>query len=68
MVMIEILFLACMKNLAVFPEFPHSNIADQKEGSPISIENLIVHVLAKGNCYNLNKRKFPAEVLQEKNS
>ncbi|MCX6274018.1 MAG: cyanophycinase [Bacteroidetes bacterium] len=46
----------------------HSNIADLKEGSPISIENLIVHVLAKGNCYNLNKRKFSAEVLQEKNS
>ncbi len=46
----------------------HSNIADLKEGSPISIENLIVHVLAKGNSYNLSKRKFSAEVLQEKNS
>jgi cyanophycinase len=46
----------------------HSNIADLKEGSPISIENLIVHVLAKGNCYNLKARKFSAEVLQEKNS
>jgi cyanophycinase len=40
----------------------HSNIADLKEGSPISIENLIVHVLAKGNCYDLRQRKFSAEV------
>jgi cyanophycinase len=46
----------------------HSNIADLKEGSPISIENIIVHVLAKGNCYDLKRRKFSAEVLQEKNS
>ena len=46
----------------------HSNIADIKEGCPISIENLIVHVLAKGNCYDLHKRKFSAEVLQERNS
>ena len=45
----------------------HCNIADLKEGSPISIENLIVHVLAKGNCYDLKKRKFSAEILQEKN-
>jgi cyanophycinase len=41
----------------------HSNIADLKEGSPLSIENLIVHVLAKGNCYDLWERKFSAEVL-----
>ena len=46
----------------------HSNIADLKEGCPISIENLVVHVLAKGNCYNLKRRKFSAEILQEKNS
>jgi len=39
----------------------HSNIADLKEGSPISIENLIVHVMTKGNCYNLSNRKFIAE-------
>lgn len=36
----------------------HSNLADLKEGSPISIENLVVHVLAKGNTYNLKERKF----------
>jgi cyanophycinase len=40
----------------------HSNIADLKEGSPLSIENLVVHVLAKGNCYDLKSRKFSAEV------
>ena len=39
----------------------HSNIADLKEGSPISIENLIVHVMAKGNHYDLKGRKFFAE-------
>lgn len=46
----------------------HSNIADLKEGSPISIENLIVHVLAKGNHYDLKKRKFFAAGVLEKNS
>jgi cyanophycinase len=36
----------------------HSNIADIEEGQPISIENLVVHVMAKGNFYYLNERKF----------
>jgi len=36
----------------------HSNIADIEEGQPISIENLIVHVMAKGNFYYLKERKF----------
>jgi cyanophycinase len=44
----------------------HSNIADLKEGSPISIENLIVHVLAKGNCYDLKSRSFSAETVAQK--
>jgi cyanophycinase len=44
----------------------HSNIADLKEGSPISIENLIVHVLAKGNCYDLKDRKFFAEAMAQR--
>ncbi|MFN8153109.1 MAG: cyanophycinase [Bacteroidia bacterium] len=39
----------------------HSNIADLAEGSPISIENLIVHVMTKGNAYELQKRKFMVE-------
>ncbi len=43
-------------------EIRHSNIADLKEGSPLSIENLIVHILAKGNCYDLKSRKFSAEI------
>ena len=45
----------------------HSNIADLQEGSPISIENLIVHVLTKGNCYNLKERKFYSEMETVKN-
>lgn len=39
----------------------HSNIADLSEGSPISIENLIVHVMTKGNGYLLKQRKFLIE-------
>jgi cyanophycinase len=40
----------------------HSNIADLHDGDPISIEHLIVHVMAKGNFYHLNERKFFAGV------
>jgi len=47
-------------------EIRHSNIADLREGSPLSIENLIVHVLAKGNCYDLKERKFFAETMATK--
>ncbi len=36
----------------------HSNIADIPEGNPMSIENLIVHLCAKGNGYMVNERKF----------
>lgn len=36
----------------------HSNIADLPDGAPISIENMIVHVMAKGNFYYLKERKF----------
>jgi cyanophycinase len=36
----------------------YCNIADIEEGQPISIENLVVHVMAKGNLYYLNERKF----------
>ena len=43
-------------------EMMHSNIADLPDGSPISIEHLIMHVMAKGNCYDLNSRKFSATV------
>ncbi len=40
----------------------HSNIADLSDGSPISIENLVVHVMTKGNAYDLKERKFRVEV------
>ncbi len=43
-------------------DIKHSNIADLREGTPISIENLIVHVMARGNCYDLQKRKFMVEI------
>ena len=43
----------------------HNNIADLQEGVPISIENLIVHVLTKGNCYDLKSRKFYSELIKE---
>jgi cyanophycinase len=42
----------------------HSNIADIEEGQPISIENLVVHVMAKGNFYYLNERKFYTDSTQ----
>lgn len=35
-----------------------SNIMDADEGAPISINNMTVHVLAKGDGYNLEKREF----------
>jgi cyanophycinase len=44
-------------------EMMHTNIADIREGNPISIENLIVHVMARGNHYDLGNRKFKAEML-----
>jgi cyanophycinase len=40
----------------------HSNIADIEEGQPLSIEHMVVHVMAKGNYYNLNERKFYHEM------
>lgn len=36
----------------------YSNIADLADGSPISIENLKVHFLAKGNQFILSERKY----------
>lgn len=46
-------------------EIGHTNIADLREGEPISIERMIVHVLARGNCYDLRSRGFVAgEMLQ----
>lgn len=36
----------------------HSNIADIEEGQPLSIEHMVVHVMASGNFYYLSERKF----------
>ncbi len=44
----------------------HTNISELKEGSPVSIENLVVHVLAKGNSYTLKDRTFLAQSLVNK--
>jgi cyanophycinase len=40
----------------------HSNFADIDDGQPISIENLVIHVMAKGNFYYLNERVFYHDV------
>ncbi|MBP7478226.1 MAG: cyanophycinase [Chitinophagales bacterium] len=40
----------------------HSNIAEIADGSPISVENIKVHILERGNQYNLQTKKFEAKV------
>jgi len=36
----------------------YNNIADIEFDQPISVENIIVHIMAKGNIYNVRTRKF----------
>ena len=36
----------------------HNNAAAAKKGTVLSIENVTMHVLAKGNVYNMRERKF----------
>ena len=36
----------------------YNNIADIDFGKPISVENIIVHIMSKGDEYNLETRKF----------
>ena len=43
-------------------EIRHTNITDIEDGIPVSIENLIVHILTKGNHFNLSERRFYAEL------
>ncbi len=43
----------------------HSNIADISEGSPISLENLQVHLMVKGNRYNIEDQVFKADFVSE---
>lgn len=44
----------------------YTNLTDIPEGSPISISNLIVHILSKGNGYNLETFEFLPESIGEK--
>ena len=43
----------------------HSNIADIPEGNPMSVENLIVHLCAKGNGYFVRERRFVERMANE---
>jgi len=43
----------------------HSNIADIPEGNPMSIENLKVHLCAKGNGYLVQERTFVEGIAKE---
>ncbi|MDF2437907.1 MAG: cyanophycinase [Bacteroidota bacterium] len=43
-------------------DIKHSNIADIEEGQPLSIEHMVVHIMAKGNYYYINERKFYNEM------
>jgi cyanophycinase len=36
----------------------HSNIADVEEGSPFSVENLVVHIMEHGSRFELDTHKF----------
>ena len=36
----------------------HNNIKEVKKGMPLSLENLMMHVLAKGNIYDIAERTF----------
>jgi len=36
----------------------HNNIKEVKKGMPLSIENIMMHVLAKGNVYDIAERTF----------
>jgi cyanophycinase len=44
----------------------HSNITEVNMGTPISVENIRVHILVHGNQYNVKKREFtPGETVTE---
>lgn len=43
----------------------HSNIADIPEGNPMSVENLRVHLCAKGNGFLVYERKFVEYMAKE---
>ena len=41
-------------------EVGHNNAAVAKNGVPLSVEHMVMHVLAKGNVYDISERKFYA--------
>ncbi len=43
----------------------HSNIADIPEGNPMSVENIIVHLCAKGNGFLVHEREFVERMAKE---
>ena len=43
----------------------HSNIADIPEGNPMSVENIRVHLCAKGNGFLVHERKFVEKMATE---
>lgn len=43
----------------------HSNIADIPEGNPMSVENIRVHLCAKGNGFLVQERKFIERMAKE---
>ena len=43
-------------------EIGHSNAFEAKKGEMLSLENIKVHVLAKGNVYDLRRRQFYADM------
>jgi cyanophycinase len=36
----------------------YSNFTEIERGKPVAIENMLMHVLAKGNVYDINTREF----------
>jgi len=44
----------------------YNNIADIEFGSPISVENIIVHMMSAGDRYNLRERKYEGKEIDVK--
>lgn len=42
----------------------YNNIADIAFGEPISVENIIVHIMSKGDIYNIINRKFEGSEIE----
>lgn len=38
----------------------YNNIGDAEFHEPISVENMVVHIMSKGNTFNLKTRQFSA--------